>query len=75
MGTIEPLMVRIPEGWFWMGCESGRDDEKPLHRVWVETFELAAYQVTNDDYSRFVAATTSAPAAVSCLVETLDRAA
>src|SRR5438128_1949091 len=33
---IEPEMVRVPEGWFGMGCESGRDDEKPLHRVWVD---------------------------------------
>jgi len=23
----------------------GRDDEKPMHRVWVDAFELAAYQV------------------------------
>ncbi len=45
---IEPEMERIPEGWFGMGCESGRDDEKPLHRVWVDAFELAAHQVTNE---------------------------
>jgi formylglycine-generating enzyme required for sulfatase activity len=42
--AIEPVMVCVPGGWFWMGCESGRDDEKPLHRVWVDAFELAAYQ-------------------------------
>src|SRR5258708_1877312 len=28
-GAIEPEMVRIPEGWFGMGCATGRDDEKP----------------------------------------------
>jgi formylglycine-generating enzyme required for sulfatase activity len=50
-------MARIPEGWFWMGCEAGRDDEKPLHRVWVDAFELAAYQLTNEQYGRFLAAT------------------
>jgi sulfatase modifying factor 1 len=54
---IEPRMARIPEGWFWMGCEAGRDDEKPLHRVWVDAFELAAYQVTNEEYECFLAAT------------------
>ena len=53
---IEPLVVRIPEGWFEMGCATGRDDEKPVHRVWVDTFELAAYQVTNTEYARFLAA-------------------
>jgi Sulfatase-modifying factor enzyme 1 len=38
-----------------MGCEIGRDDEKPLHRVWVDAFELAAYQVTNEEYACFLA--------------------
>ena len=50
----EPVMVRVPGGWFWMGCEIGRDDEKPLHRVWVDAFELAAYQVTNEEYACFL---------------------
>ncbi len=54
---VEPEMVCIPEGWFWMGCETGRDEEKPVHRVWVDAFELAARQVTNADYARFLAAT------------------
>src|SRR6266566_294838 len=58
--VIEPEMVRIPEGWFGMGCESGRDDEKPVHRVWVDGFELAAYQVTNAEYGCFLAATSRA---------------
>jgi len=53
----EPQLVRIPEGWFEMGCRSGRDDEKPVHRVWVDAFDLAARQVTNADYSLFLNAT------------------
>ena len=53
----EPEMVRIPEGWFWMGCDTGRDDERPAHRVWVDAFELAACQVTNAEYARFLQAT------------------
>src|SRR6266581_980201 len=59
--AIEPVMVRIPEGWFGMGCETGRDDEKPVHRVWLDAFELAACQVTNAEYGRFLAATSGAP--------------
>ena len=58
---IEPVMVRVPEAWFWMGCESGRDDEKPLHHVWVDAFELAACQVTNEQYACFLAATDYPP--------------
>ena len=55
--VIEPVMVRVPEGWFAMGCETGRDDEKPMHRVWVDAFELATNQVTNAEYERFLAVT------------------
>jgi sulfatase modifying factor 1 len=57
MKAIELEMVRIPEGWFRMGCETGRDDEKPVHRVWVDAFALAAHQVTNAEYACFLAAT------------------
>src|SRR6266852_8737153 len=58
---VEPAMVRIPEGWFAMGCATGRDDEKPVHRVWVDAFELGSYQVTNTEYGCFLAATSGAP--------------
>jgi formylglycine-generating enzyme required for sulfatase activity len=50
-------MIAIPEGWFGMGCSTGRDDEKPVHRVWVDAFELAAYQVARSEYQRFLDAT------------------
>lgn len=50
-------MVRIPEGWFLMGSETGQDNERPIHRVWVDAFEIAACQVTNAEYSRFLEAT------------------
>jgi len=59
-GIIEPVVVRVPEGWFGRGCESGRDDEKPVHRVWVDAFELATHQVTNAEYGCFLAATGAA---------------
>jgi sulfatase modifying factor 1 len=57
---IEPKMMPIPEGWFRMGCETGRDDEKPVHRVCVDAFELAACQVTNAEYGYFLSATNAA---------------
>ncbi len=53
----EPALVRIPEGWFHMGSETGQDNERPVHRVWVDAFELAICQVTNADYGRFLSAT------------------
>lgn len=53
----EPALVRIPEGWFRMGCATGQENERPVHRVWVDAFDLAACQVTNAEYARFLAAT------------------
>jgi formylglycine-generating enzyme len=53
----EPRMVAIPEGWFPMGYERGRDDEKPVHRVWIDRFELAIYQVTRAEYAHFLGET------------------
>ena len=40
-----------------MGSEDGQDNERPVHRVWVDAFQLAECQVTNQEYSKFVAAT------------------
>ncbi len=44
-----------------MGSGSGQDCERPIHRVWVDAFLLAATQVTNADYARFLRATSSQP--------------
>jgi formylglycine-generating enzyme len=49
-----PALISIPEGWFLMGCDVGQDNEKPVHRVWVDEFLLAACQVTNAEYARFL---------------------
>ena len=47
-------MATIPEGWFTMGCENGRDDEQPAHRVWIDRFELGIHQVTRAEYAYFL---------------------
>jgi formylglycine-generating enzyme len=57
----DPEMVLIPEGWFVMGSASGQDCERPVHRVWIDAFELAATQVTNAEYALFLQATTLSP--------------
>jgi formylglycine-generating enzyme len=57
----EPQMARIPEGSFLMGSETGQDNERPVHRVWIDAFELAACQVTNAEYGIFLAATRNHP--------------
>src|SRR5271155_1025356 len=54
-------LVLVPAGWFSMGSESGQDNECPVHRVWVDAFQLAACQVTNAEYAEFLHATGSQP--------------
>ena len=44
-----------------MGCDTGQDNEKPVHRVWADEFLLAACQVTNFEYARFLHDTRSQP--------------
>jgi len=44
-----------------MGSEIGQDNERPLHRVWIDVFLLAACQVTNADYANFLGATSALP--------------
>ena len=42
-----------------MGSNTGQDNERPLHRVWVDAFRLAAHQITNREYEHFLRATAS----------------
>lgn len=57
----EPRCVPIPAGEFLMGCETGRDDERPVHRVFVDAFEMAVFQVRNRDWAAFMEATGHSP--------------
>ena len=56
---LEPTLISIPEGWFFMGSDAGQDCERPIHRVWVDSFLLAETQVTNTEYDLFLRATAS----------------
>jgi formylglycine-generating enzyme required for sulfatase activity len=48
-------IVIIPAGWFVMGCEQGQDNERPCHRVWVDSFGIGRYPITNREYQIFAA--------------------
>jgi formylglycine-generating enzyme required for sulfatase activity len=51
-----PEIVIIPEGFFLMGSENGPENEMPRHRVWVDSFGLGKFPVTNREYRIFVEA-------------------
>ena len=52
--ALDEVFVRIPEGWFQMGSDEGPDEERPVHRVWVEAFDFAVYPVTCRAYALFL---------------------
>jgi formylglycine-generating enzyme required for sulfatase activity len=59
--TGGPEWVEIPAGEFWLGSEKGRDWEKPMHRLHLDTFWIARTPVTKAQYRLFLQAAGHAP--------------
>ena len=53
----ETDMVYIPAGAFTMGAEGRFDDEKPVHKVYLDAYYMDRYEVTNAQYGAFMKAT------------------
>ncbi|HMS32772.1 MAG TPA: formylglycine-generating enzyme family protein [Ignavibacteria bacterium] len=47
-------MIKIPGGKFLMGSENFYPEEKPVHEVTVDGFWMDKYEVTNEQYEKFV---------------------
>ena len=47
-------MTLITGGDFLMGSDSFYPEEKPVHRVTVDSFYIDRYQVTNEQYKQFI---------------------
>ena len=56
-GKDSARMVLIPAGEFQMGSNNGKDAEQPVHAVYVDTFYMDKYEVTNAQYRRFIQGT------------------
>jgi sulfatase modifying factor 1 len=54
-------MVLVPAGEFTMGSEQGDADEQPVHRVFLDSFYVDAFEVTNGRFAKFVAAIQNEP--------------
>ena len=54
-------MVLVAAGEFTMGSAEGDDDEQPVHRVFLDSFYLDTFEVTNGRFAKFVAAIGSEP--------------
>lgn len=53
--------VTIPAGEFQMGSEDEFYDEKPVHTVYLDAFEIGRYEVTNRQYTQCVRASICTP--------------
>jgi formylglycine-generating enzyme required for sulfatase activity len=56
-----PEIVIIPAGFFLMGSDNGQENEMPPHRVWLDSFGIGKFPVTNREYGIFVAQAHAAP--------------
>jgi len=54
-------MVLIPAGEFTMGSDKGDDDEEPIHRLFLDSFYMDKFEVTNGRFAKFVEAIQSEP--------------
>jgi formylglycine-generating enzyme required for sulfatase activity len=51
---LDPEMIRIPEGVFSRGQNSGQRDQRPEHPVSIAEFEISSVEVNNRHYKFFV---------------------
>jgi sulfatase modifying factor 1 len=52
--SVVPDIVSIPAGSFLMGCDQGQENERPVHRVWLDSFAIGKFPITNRQYKACV---------------------
>jgi formylglycine-generating enzyme required for sulfatase activity len=57
VGPVPPGMALVPGGEFEMGRAEGDEFESPPHRVVVKPFFIDLYEVTCEEYTRFIGET------------------
>jgi formylglycine-generating enzyme required for sulfatase activity len=55
--ALMPQMIHVEGGTFMMGNGLGSKDEQPAHKVTVTSFYFGKYEVTYQDFKKFVDAT------------------
>jgi formylglycine-generating enzyme required for sulfatase activity len=53
------ILIEVPASEFWMGspAKEGDNDEHPQHKVLVNTYYIGKFEVTNEQFDRFVRVT------------------
>lgn len=52
--SAHPELVAIPGGEFLMGSKEGKPDESPVRKVKISPFAMGKYEVTNEEFERFM---------------------
>jgi formylglycine-generating enzyme required for sulfatase activity len=47
-------MILVEGGSFMMGSETGDKDEKPVHKVTLKSFYMDKYEITNEQFCKFL---------------------
>jgi formylglycine-generating enzyme required for sulfatase activity len=55
------VVVYVPGGEYVLGAEDLGENSQPVHRVVLSPFWIGKYQVTNNQYARFLRAVSDAP--------------
>jgi formylglycine-generating enzyme required for sulfatase activity len=45
-------MVVVPAGYFQMGSKSSREDERPVHKVWIDSFLMDQHEVSQAEFEK-----------------------
>jgi len=53
---MDHYWVTIPAGEFLIGGENGEEDEKPVHTIYLDAYQIGKYEVTNRQYTQCVKA-------------------
>jgi sulfatase modifying factor 1 len=53
-GFLDTRKATIPAGEFIMGSSEGAKDELPVHGVFLDSFSIDRFEVTNAQYQRFI---------------------
>lgn len=56
---VNPEMVTIPAGDFWMGCDEVSQtncdsDEKPYHKIFLSSYAIDKFEVTAEDFKKCI---------------------
>ncbi|MBN8658492.1 MAG: SUMF1/EgtB/PvdO family nonheme iron enzyme, partial [Anaerolineae bacterium] len=48
--------VTIPAGEFQMGSENGQPTERPIHSIYLDSFQIGKFEITNNQYNQCIRA-------------------